>query len=183
MGGILDSLGSLLAAAGVDLPPWGLPVFALIVMLVLLPRIFANMETSRARRLVQRSRGVEGDERVRMEQKALEVAGARPMSLVAVADEAIRIRRSPLAVQAVERLAETDGARDHLRRLRKALRNDDKLPGSALAAALVVERLLDAGAVGEAGRRLGRFEKRWPGHPDLQVAARKVQAARAEEEG
>ncbi len=183
MGGILESLGSLLAAAGIDVPPWGFPVLALVVMLVLLPRIIANMETGRARRLVQRSRGVEGDERVQMEAKALEVAGARPMSLVAVAEEAIRIRRTPLAQRAVARLAETGGAELHLKRLKKTLRKDEKVPAGPVAAALVIERLLEGGAVEEAARRLRRFERKWPEHPDLLAAVERLSAARDDAQG
>ena len=183
MGGILESLGSLLAAAGLDLPPWGFPALALVVMLVLLPRIIGNMETGRARRLVQRSRGVDGEERVRMEAQALEVAGDRPMSLVAVAEEAIRIRRTPLAQRAVARLAETGGAKDHLKRLKKSLRKDEKVPASPVAAALVIERLLEGGALEEAARRLGRFERKWPDDPDLLTVARRLVAARSDAEG
>lgn len=183
MGGILDSLGSLLAAAGIDVPPWGFPALALVLMVLLLPRIIANMETGRARRLVQRSRGVEGEDRVRMEEEALEVAGERPMSLVAVAEEAIRIRRTPLAERAVARLALTGGAKGHLKRLKKTLRKDDKVPASPVAAALVVERLIEGGALDEAARRLDRFDRRWPDHPDLAAAARHLAGARAGVEG
>ena len=89
MGGILEfrvaSCGGRYRPA-----PVGLPVVALVVMVLLLPRIISTMETSRARRLVQRSRGVDGDERQRLEQQAIEVAADRPMGLVAVAEEAIR---------------------------------------------------------------------------------------------
>lgn len=183
MGGILDSLGSLLAAAGIDLPPWGFPALAMVVMVVLLPRIIANMETGRARRLVQRSRGADGEDRRRMEQEALSVAGARPMSLVAVAEEAIRARRGPLAEQAVARLAETGKETEHLKRLRKELRKAEKLPASPVAAALVIERLVEGGAFDEAGRRLRRYRKKWPAHADLEAAADHLRKARADAQG
>lgn len=178
MGGILESLGGLLAAAGVEVPPWGFPVAALVVMLLLLPRIVANMETSRARRLVQRARGADGEERRRLEAEALAVAGTRPMGLVAVAEEAIRARRGPLAEEAVLRLAETGGAPAHLKRLRRELRSRESLPPGPTAAALVVERLVDGGALDEASRRLDRFERRWPADPELAAAAARLSAAR-----
>jgi hypothetical protein len=183
MGGILESLGSLLAAAGIDVPPWGFPALALAIMVVLLPRIIANMETGRARRLVQRSRGAEGEERRRMEHEALAVAGTRPMSLVAVAEEAIRARRGPLAEEAVARLAETGKEPEHLKRLRKELRKEDKLPASPVAAALVIERLVEGGAYDEATRRLRRFRRKWPAQPDLEAAAAHLASAQAAEQG
>lgn len=183
MGGILESFGSLLAAAGIDLPPWGLPVVALVVMVLLLPRIISTMETSRARRLVQRSRGVDGDERQRLEQQALEVAADRPMGLVAVAEEAIRARRGPLAQEALARLAATGGAPGHLKRLRREVAAPERLPAGPTAAALVVERLVEGAALKEAARRLERFQRRWPDDPDLAVAAERLAHASADAEG
>ena len=175
--GILDSVAALLAAAGIDVPPWGFLAFAAAITLVLMPRILANMETGRARRLVKRSRGAEGEDRRQLEQQALEVARDRPATLVAVAEEAIRARRSPLAHEAVRRLASTGQQRQDLRRLRRELAVEPDLPRSAVAAALVIERLLEAGADAEAQRRLRRFLRRWPDDDELQsIAARLLMA-------
>ncbi len=182
LGGIVQSLGALLASAGVHLPPWGVPVVVLAVVIALLPRIVATMETSRIRRMVQRSRGAADIERVELEQEALQLAGDDPNRLIAVADEALRARRPPLAQEAVDRLAAGTSAlkpplKRELKRLRKELKPKDPMPADPVAAALVVERLIEAGLLDEARRRHARFVREWPADAELQRIGAALTAA------
>lgn len=183
MGGILDSLSSLLGAMGVTLPPWAFPVIALVVAFLLLPRIVGGLETGRARRILKRSRVVEGEARAQMEAEALRAVKDRPMGLVAVAEEALRLRRGRLAREAVEQLARTGKAKRHLRRLIVEIDPAAPLPPTADAAAAVLERLIEGGMNTQALERLRRFERAWPDHPALVDVGLQVRAAQTDARG
>ncbi len=156
-----DVLTSLLGMLGLTLEPWMAPAIALCVMVVMLPFILRNMSTSRARRVLGRARFLHGEDRRAMEQQALNLAGARPMGLVAVAEEALKQNRRGLAAQAVDRLQATGKQRIHLRRLRAAV-DPTPLPHSAFEAAALIDRLREQGLGDEAERRRMAARRRWP---------------------
>lgn len=163
-GGTLDALGQLLAAAGLSLPPWAGPVFGLALALALLPRVLAMLQVGQLRRDLGRARLLEGPRRAEAEARALDAAGASPVALQAVAEEALRQGRLALAADAVRRLEGAGGDRRELRKLQAAL-DPDPLPGTAAQLVGQVLQLRRSGLHARAAQRLERGRARWPGDP------------------
>ena len=160
-GGILQSIYSILESIGVHPPPWAGPVFGLTMMLLLMPFILRNFRIGRARKILQRSRILQPEERQAAGREALSVVGTIPMGLVAVADEALRQERLALAREATQRLIATGKSRDHARRLVRRLELDSG-PHSPEELVLSIERLDKQGLRTEARARLSRGLQRWP---------------------
>lgn len=179
-GGMIEAVGQLMAAAGIHLPAWGVPAFALLLMAVMLPRLVRNMRTGQARKLLGRSRVLEGDARQAMEAEAMALVKGHGPGLVAIADEALRLNRRGLAEDAVAQLKATGELRSECRRLAKELAGDP-LQGAptSLAFALLVDNLIEGGLVAEAERKLAHARVRWPADPAVDGAAKRVAEARA----
>ncbi|MFT4979840.1 MAG: hypothetical protein ACI8S6_005752 [Myxococcota bacterium] len=160
-GGITQSITSLLLALGIELPPWGMPAAALVLMVLLLPWILKNMKTSRARKLLKRATMESGAARDAMEQEALSLVSDNPTGLLAFADECVRRGRYGLARAALGRLPEGDTKLERERR-RLLTQMAPLEPATAEAAAAAIERFLSEGLVEEAERRLQRAQRRWP---------------------
>ena len=172
-GGITQAITSLLQALGVELPPWAMPVFALCMMILLMPWILKNMKTSRARKLLKQATLESGARREEMEQEALSLVSANPTGLLAFADECVRRGRYGLARKALSRLPE--GGPKVLRERRKLeTQMAPREPATAEAAAAAIERFLSEGLEDEARQRLLRAQRRWPGDPTLVGLADRV---------
>ena len=63
-GGMMQAINSILEAAGLRLPMWAGPVVALALVVVFLPAILRNFKISRARKILQRSRVYQPEERI-----------------------------------------------------------------------------------------------------------------------
>ncbi len=182
MGGMTEAVGQLLAAAGITLPPWAVPAFALALMVLLLPRLLRNMRTGQARKLLGRSRVAEGAEREAIEAQALALVAGHGPGLLGVAEEALRINRKPLARAAIAQLAQLPdlgpGLKRELRRLHAALQDDPlaKAP-TPEAVVILVEQLVENGMVAEAERKLAHARKRWPAAIQLDEAAATIDRA------
>lgn len=172
---MLEAITSLLAGLGITLPPWGMPAAALVVLLLLSPAIWRNLNTGRARKLLKRASVHEGAERQALEAEALEVVRDSPSGLVAVAEEAQRRGRRTVAEAAVSRLLELEPKSKEARRLQEEL--SPKLPVSTVEVELMIERLLEAGMAEVARERLAQARARWPRHTAweaLEARAREV---------
>lgn len=167
-GGILQAITDLLGALGIELAPWMGPVFAVTVMIILLPWILKNMKTSSARKLLKKASLEGGEKRLEMEQKAIEMVADNPEGLMALAEECMRRGRYGVARQALSRIPEDDTQRRRQRR-RMLLEMAPRQPETPEAAALVVERLRGEGLAEEASARLSKAMRRWPENPALVV--------------
>jgi hypothetical protein len=165
IGGLTETLSQLLEMLGLDLPPWVMPLVALAVFLILLPRILRNMRTSRARKIVLRAHLVEGEHRRQEEAAALALVAEHAPGLVSLADAAHKQGRNALAMEALNLLrarpeARGRSVRREIARLDRTL--GENLPGSAEEMAVVLDRLIHAGLFPEARRRLAIGRGRWP---------------------
>ena len=165
MRGLPGLVETVLDALGVHLQPWMAPLAVVAVFALAWPLLRLNLKTDNARRLLKRAARERGEAREKLEQEALSLAGNRPDGLVVVANTALEQGRMALARQAMERLRATGKNLPALRRIERAI--DGPQPATALEAALVVERLVQAGMTEEARGRLAKFRERWPEDPEL----------------
>ena len=164
IGDLLKTLIELLHDLGLDLPPWTLPALVGVLALLMAPGYLRGIRITRARKLLQRAGIEHGEAREALEAEALaQVAGHKP-GLLAVAEEALRRGRPPVAEAAVAQLAAL-GAKKEVLALRRQLRPPPA--PTAFDAAHAVERLREAGLHEEASRRLAAARALWPRDPTL----------------
>lgn len=121
-----ETINQLLGLLGLELPAWGLPVLALVIMVLLLPAILRNMRITKARKLIAKSWIEQPEERMAQEDRAFSLVENDGAGLVAVADEALRRGRMPLVRRAVQGLAQLDTVKKDRKRLRKLLAEHDQ---------------------------------------------------------
>ena len=172
-GGMLQAVTDLLSAMGIELEPWMGPVFAISMMIIMLPMILKNMRTSSARKLIKKAAFEGGQKRADMEAKALSLVVDNPEGLMALAEECMRRGRYTIAKEALGRIPEADIKRQRQRK-QMLIEMAPHQPETPEAAALVVERLLGEGLSEEASRRLLKAQRRWPESPTLTELAAQV---------
>jgi len=165
-----EAIGALAQMFGIELTPTRVMAVIAAVVLVLSPAILRNMRTSHARTLLKESRVADGEARVALEDRVLAIVSGRKHGLVAVIEEAHRIRRNSLARRALVELRELIGPTAEVRRLAR-LTDPNPLPASPSELGLQVEKLRDAGLSDKAASRLRRGLTRWPTDPWLQELA------------
>jgi predicted Zn-dependent protease len=170
MGGISEAISGVLSILGIELAPWMFPAFVAALAVVMSPWLMQNMKTSRARTFLKESRVLDGDARGAMEARALDTVSGSRHGLVAVVEEAHRMRRNALARKALVELRELTGTTPEVARLAR-LTDPEPLPNSPAQLGLMVEKLRKAGLDDKAGQRLRRGLNRWPDDPWLQALA------------
>jgi hypothetical protein len=170
MGGIVDALSTMLSIIGIELAPWMGPAFIALVAIALSPFLLQNLQTSRARALLKESRVMDGPDREEAERRVLSLVAKRPRALVAVVEEAHRMRRNILARRALVLLRERTGSTPEVARLAR-LTDPEPLPNSPAELGLMVEKLRKAGLGEKAQRRLKRGLNKWPSDEWLQALA------------
>ncbi len=167
MGGISEALSGVLSILGIELAPWMFPAFVAVLAVLLSPWLLQNMKTSRARTFLKESRVLEGEARVALEARALDMVAGSSHGLVAIVEEAHRMRRNDLARRALRKLRDLTGSTPEVARLAR-LTDPEPLPNSPAQLGLMVEKLWKAGLVEKAEQRLRRGLNRWPEDPWLQ---------------
>ncbi|MFT5682054.1 MAG: hypothetical protein ACI8RZ_002972 [Myxococcota bacterium] len=164
--GILSAITDLMSALGIELEPWMGPVFALTMLILLLPWILKNMRTSSARKMLKKATLEGGEKRAEMERSAITMVADNPEGLMALAEECMRRGRYVVAREALRRIPEDDIKRQ---RQRKHMLKEmvPRQPETPEAAALMVERLREEGLAEEANHRLSKAQRRWPESPIL----------------
>jgi len=160
----------MLSIVGIELAPWMGPAFIALVAIVLSPFLIQNLQTSRARALLKESRVLDGADRDDAERRVLSLVARRPRGLVAVVEEAHRMRRNTLARRALFLLRELTGSTAEVARLAR-LTDPEPLPNSPAELGLMVEKLRKAGLKEKAQRRLRRGLNKWPSDDWLQALA------------
>jgi len=179
MGGMLDAVGALAQMLGIELTPTRVMAAIIGIVVVLSPAILRNMRTSHARTVLKESRFVEGDARAALDDRVLEMVKGRKEGLVAVIEEAHRMRRNDLARRALVELRALTGATSEVKRLAR-LTDPNPLPASPAELGLQVEKLRDAGLHDKAADRLRRGLNRWPHDAWLQELAASAPSVSAE---
>ena len=175
---MLDAVGALAQLLGIELTPNKVMAVIACMVVILAPAIVRNMRTSHARTVLKESRFVEGDARAALEERVLAIVSGRKNGLVAVIEEAHRMRRNELARRALVQLRELTGPTAQVKRLAR-LTDPNPLPTSPAELGLQVEKLRHAGLHGKAAERLRRGLNRWPQDSWLQELAGPESAAAA----
>ncbi len=167
MGAIRGLLDGLLGATGVHLPIWAGPALVAVLVVVAWPWLRANARTEEARKLLRASGRARGEERARLEERALALVEGNADGLIALGQGAVEQGRRALVEACIARLqALRRPPRDAVARLKHAL--DPDFPVTPLQAALRIERLREIGATEAADGLLVRARLRWPGDDDLE---------------
>ena len=163
LGGLLDTIFNVL---GVRLQPWMAPVVVVVLALLLLPYIYRNQSTAKARRVMTRACSTSSSvERDKLEAEAKTLVAGNPDGLAAIADMALQRGRRTLARALVDELAAIGTRPELVRRLEIAL--DPDLPATAEDAALRIDRQRGQGLHVAAEDLLVRARRRWPDHSEL----------------
>lgn len=163
--GLIGLVETLLGLLGLHLQPWMAPAGVLLVVALAWPLMRSNFETDDARKLLKHAQRETGAERQRLEGQALLKVRGKPVGLVVVAETALQVGRTDLARAAIDQLRATGKRPVDVRRLERILEGPQ--PGTALEAALTVERLAQAGMKDEAREKLARYRQRWPADEEL----------------
>ncbi len=159
-GGITDALDSLLASAGLTLPPWLIPAVLMVGFLFLLPHIRQNQRTHKARKMIQERTALGGARSDSVHQEILDLADGNPITFVVIADEAHRRGLTELARKALRALENTGKRPADIRRLRTAI--DGPMPIFPDAEKEAIIDLASKGLFGLAEKRLDRAKRHWP---------------------
>jgi hypothetical protein len=177
LGLMVDALRGVLGYFGLSMPSWGLPALGLLLVVAMGPRLLQNVHLSQARSALGRSRVAEGEARRALEDRAFERVHADRNGLEIVAIEAVGLGRRALGERCLARMTELGAATASLSRVRRALQPPEKLPANALAAAVLVDGLLERGLADEARARLAAAQVRWPQDLTLAAVAARLAAA------
>jgi hypothetical protein len=101
MGQLTELLSQFLANRGLVLPAWGAPAAALMVGILLLPRLLRIFRIGRARRMLKEAWLLAPDARDAAEACALQLVRCDTWGLISIAEEAHRQGRSSLAQKAL----------------------------------------------------------------------------------
>ena len=170
-GGLTDALDSLLASAGVNLPPWAVPAVFVGLFIALLPHIRQNQRTSKVRVLIRERSESGGSGTEEFHQELFKLANGHAVTLNVLANEAQKYGFLDLAKKALVELTAAGGHPSDLHRLHRALYGPPPVhPASEYAA---IESLLNQGLSALAEKRIDAALHHWPGdHQLLQLRSR-----------
>ena len=165
-GGLTQVIGDLLSIFGIQLPPWGGLVMALIVAVVFIPFFVRSHRASLSRKKLKLSGFENRDKRIRMEGEAVDMVRDNPDALIALAEEGMRLGRYPFVRKVLALLPEEKKKYGKIVKqlTQKMEPREDLTPDSAVIA---IERLQSEGMAEAAEVRLGRALLRWPNDPQL----------------
>lgn len=169
MGSIRDLILSFEAALqsfGLDIPAWVIPVVLVAIAASVFPMFTRANNSVRARGLLSRARLAAGQDRLEMEQEALEMVKDDPEGLAVVASASIQYGRVQLAEEALAQLKATGKRTSDLKRLETLLHGP--APISPEAEAIAIRNMLENGLREKARERLKRALSTFPSDPDLQ---------------
>ena len=150
----------VLQLTGIRLQAWMAPVFFLFLGALAFPVIRRSHRTSKARKRLRLIPYRRLADRQRLEDEALALVRGNPSGQLAIAQEALRQGRKPLARRFLDEME----VRGRLGQERARMIRQLEEPGahSALDAVAAIERLLSEGLHDEARRRLDLARRHWP---------------------
>ncbi len=161
MKGLKETLTSILAAMGVELPPWLAPLIMLALAAMAFPWFRKNERTKRARRMIQASADLPFEERAVRQTEALDLVTGHAYGLLAVAEEASKRGMRTTALEALARLqAIRKAPLMDLRKLEKKLLGP--APTTLEGAIDQIQESRNEGRFAEAKHHLRRARRRWP---------------------
>ena len=165
-------IGDILSIMGIQLPPWGGLVMALVVAVVFIPFFVRSHRASLSRKKLKLSKFEDRDNRVRMEKEAVDMIRGNPDALIALAEEGMRLGRYGFVRSVLALLPHHRKYSRIVKQLnQKMAPREDLTPDSAV---LAIERLQSEGMADAARERLRRALLRWPKDPQLRVLEQKA---------
>ncbi len=177
MGKAIAAIFKLLTMLGI--PNWAIALGVGLLLWWGVPKLAANIDKDKARRVLLNSRLDDAEARRQAEEQALAIAGDDLHTLQVVAEEALREGRKAFAARVIDRLRAAGGSPQVLLRLEDELYGP--LPGLPVEAALRVERYLERNQRDEARRLVERARRRWP--EDAELAELEARLAEGGEDG
>ena len=117
----LDSIVLILAEFGIEWTPFMNGVFIATVACFMLPFYLRSIRISRARKYLKRAQHLPFEERVALEQEAIDLVRSTPQALVGLAEQAIGIKRYLLADEILSELPNKPKWRRHAQRLQRKM--------------------------------------------------------------
>ncbi|MBM4392776.1 MAG: hypothetical protein FJ090_16755 [Deltaproteobacteria bacterium] len=169
----MGQLGDLIAAlddlSSPYLPAWARWALVGTALLLLLLGLRRTVPADNARRRYARAERLPAPQRAAEQDAALASVRDNANGLLGIAQLALAAGRVSHVEAALARLRVLRAYPEAVLRLQRQVEGPQ--PGTALEAALIVERFLDQGQLDEARSRLARYQARWPRDDDLAALA------------
>ena len=163
-GGLGQVLNSVFQLLGIELPPWGGIVLALIVGAMIFPYYLQGQKMVQARKILIKSSFESYETRIEMEQKALVLVRSSPNFTISLAQQAFRAGRFTFARELLDILPKDNSkVQKEAYRLRKQMlpKEDETLEFAIIA----VDRLIEEELYDAALQRCLKVEEKWKEHP------------------
>jgi hypothetical protein len=161
--GITDITGTI----GMFLPPWALALLGVLLVAAAFPFWLNSMRikqiSGRSRRMVR----AEHDERQRLANEILDLAGDNSTRLLAAVEQTTRYGLRALRTECVARLRATGERSKDLAQILAKEAPERKPIGHAIEAIVTIERMLEEGLGPAARTRLDEALTRYPHDPEL----------------
>lgn len=173
---MVRGFGELLQSLGLLLPPWAVGAVAFVAVVAILPAWIDNMRVKQIRGTVRRMVRASDDGRLELADRAMRLAGRRPLRLVNLVEHAHKFQQLELRRRGLQALQGV--APGEAQRLREAVeREKPKQVLHPLEVVVRVERLLAEGMEAAAVARLEEALQRHPDDPDLLALKRRLRGA------
>ena len=163
-GGLGQVLNSVFQLLGIELPPWGGVVLALIVGTIIFPFYLQGQKMIQARKILIKSSFESYEKRIEMEQNALDLVRSSPNFTISLAQQAFRAGRFNFAKELLNILPKDNSkVQKEAYRLRKQMlpKEDETLEFAIIA----VDRLIEEELYDAALQRCMKVEEKWRDHP------------------
>ena len=163
-GGLGQVLNSVFQLLGIELPPWGGVVLALIVGAIIFPFYLQGQKMVQARKILIKSSFESYEKRIQMEQKALDLVRTSPNFTISLAQQAFRTGRFNFARELLDILPKDNSkVQREAYRLRKQMqpKEDETLEFAIIA----VDRLIEEELYDAALQRCLKVEEKWKENP------------------
>jgi hypothetical protein len=178
---MVQGVSDLITGLLVVFPPWVLGVVGVVGVVTLGPRWIESMRDKQLRGWVRRMIRADADERQRLSDLVMEVAGSHPGRLSAVVHHAIHYDQRALRDRALAALAATGGAPEEVKRLRERIDKPRTKFRDPIEAAVRIEQLRQDGLLVAADEQLEIARAAFPGDPELEALARTMREASSAE--
>jgi len=171
----MGAIGEIIGTISQFVPTWLLAIVGLALVFALGPGWVTGLRIKRVKALLRRTVRAEGSERINLQNQALELSLGRGEVLLALVREADKLNQPRLRDRALKKLARLGTHSDEVRKLSKpADPGRDRQIGHPVEAMVLVERLLENGAIEAAREKLHEARRRFPDDPDLGRLAQQI---------
>ena len=166
---MLRGISDIATTLNMLLPPWAVATLIGVVLLVALPAWINSVRTKQIHGRTRRMVRADPEERSRLLEEILDIAGDRPSRLLAVVHNADKYGLRDVRNRALDLLEATGKAEEDVARLRMKAAPQRKPVGHVIEVALSIERMIEQGMLPAARVRLDEALQRYPEDPELRA--------------